>query len=323
MARRRKGDPVHGWVIIDKPSGPTSTQAIGRVRRVFRPQKIGHGGTLDPLATGLLPVAMGEATKTIPYVMDSDKRYRFTLRWGEATATDDAEGAVIERSDHRPGLAEIDALLPRFTGWVDQVPPLYSAIKVEGQRAYDLARAAEDFSLASRRVWIGELRRLAPAELPGAGLDLAPETMMSPDHASFEVLCGKGTYMRSLARDLGRALGTCAHIAALRRVSVGPFSEADAISLESLEALGHSPAAFEHLLPVETALDDIPALALSEAEAVRLRNGQAVSMLARSNRDRISQLDNGDVICAMSGGKLVALARYDAGDIRPLRVLNL
>ena len=244
MARKRKGDPVSGWIVVDKPYGLTSTQAIGRVRRVFRPQKIGHGGTLDPLATGLLPIAMGEATKTIPYIVDSDKRYRFTLRWGEATETDDAEGAVIERTESRPSAAQIDAVLPGFIGRIDQVPPVYSAIKVAGQRAYDLARAEESFTLEPRPVWIGEIRRLPPATLPDSGLDLTPDMMAGPDYASFEVLCGKGTYMRSLARDLGRALGGCAHIVALRRISVGPFTEEDAISLASLEALGHSPAAF-------------------------------------------------------------------------------
>ena len=308
MARRRKGRPVNGWVVIDKPSGLTSTQVVGRVRRVFEARKIGHGGTLDPLATGLLPIAMGEATKTVSYVMDGDKHYRFTLRWGQATATDDSEGEVVSVSERRPTEAEIRAVLPRFLGAIEQVPPDYSAIKVAGRRAYDKARAREEFRLEPRLVSIHRL------DLVGA------ET---PDLASFEVVCGKGAYMRALARDLGVALGSCAHVVALRRSAVGPFAEDHAISLETLEALGHSAAASGALLPIETALDDIPALALTEIEANRLRCGQAVSMLARANRERIREFDNGAIVYATSGGEPVALVRYEAGDIHPVRVLNL
>jgi len=306
MGRKQKGLPVNGWVVVDKPLGLTSTQVLGRLRRVYNPRKIGHGGTLDPLATGLLPVAMGEATKTVSYIMGGRKRYTFTLRWGEATATDDAEGEVIERSDRRPETAEIEAILPRFIGLVDQVPPLFSAIKVAGERAYDKARAREDFALPARAVRI-DLLVLVENEAQGA---------------TFEVDCGKGTYMRALARDLGWVLGTCAHVVALRRTAVGSFTEKHAISLESLEALGHSAAASGPLLPLETALDDIPALALTEAEANSLRRGQAVSMVARVNRPRIEAFDNGSIVYATHGGKPVALARYDAGDIRPVRVLN-
>ena len=308
MAGKAQRAAVNGWLVIDKPLGMTSTQVVGRVRRVFQPRKLGHGGTLDPLATGLLPVAMGEATKTVSYVMDGRKSYRFTLRWGQATETDDAEGAVIEETEARPEAARIAAVLPQFSGMIEQVPPLYSAIKVGGRRAYDLARAQQDFKLKPRQVTVHEISLL---------------TQPDRDHAVFEVHCGKGTYMRSLARDLGRSVGSLAHITELRRLTVGPFSESDAISLETLESMGHSPAALEQVLPVETALDDIPALALSETEANRLRCGQSVSMVARSNRDRISDLHNGAMVCATSGGKPVALARYEAGDIRPVRVLNL
>ena len=308
MARRRRGRPVHGWVVVDKPVGPTSTQVVGRVRRVFDAQKVGHGGTLDPLASGLLPIALGEATKTVAYVMAGIKTYRFTLQWGIATSTDDAEGEIAARSEVRPERTQIEAVLPRFEGEIRQVPPAFSAIKVAGERAYDLAREGAAPELAPRPITIERLRLV---DRPG------------PDLARFEVVSGKGAYMRALARDLGRALGTFAHIRELRRTAVGPFTEADAISLASLEALGHSAAAFEHLLPVETALDDIPALALTETEAQRLRLGQAVSMLARANRDRIAELTNGEVICAMAGEKLVALARYEAGDLHPVRVLNL
>ncbi len=308
MARNRKGQPVNGWVVVDKPLGLTSTQVVGRVRRVFDARKIGHGGTLDPLATGLLPIAMGEATKTVPYVMEGDKAYRFTLRWGQATATDDTEGAVTAVSDRRPAEAEIQEVLPRFQGVIDQVPPNYSAIKVAGQRAYDRARAQEVFELEARPVTIHSLV-LAGRE----GADLA----------SFEVICGKGTYMRSLARDLGAALGCYAHVVELRRTGAGPFTEDHAISLESLEALGHSAAASGALLPIETALDDIPALALTEIEANRLRRGQAVSMLARANLERIREFENGVIVYATTGGKPVALVRYEAGDIHPVRVLNI
>ena len=308
MTRRRKGRNLHGWLVIDKPRGLTSTQAVGRVRRVYDPKKIGHGGTLDPLATGLLPIAMGEATKTVAYVMDGSKSYRFTLRWGQATQTDDTEGEVIETSTARPSREEIIAALPSFVGTIEQVPPKYSAIKVQGERAYDRARREESFTLASREVRIDRLELVSQD-----GADLA----------TFDVDCGKGTYMRALARDLAVRLGTVAHIVELRRRAVGNFDESHAISLESLESLGHSAAALGHLLPVEAALDDIPALVLTESEASRLRSGQSVSFLARQNHARIQDLAQGTTVCAISDGKPVALARFEAGAIRPVRVLNL
>jgi tRNA pseudouridine55 synthase len=278
------------------------------VRRLFDAQKAGHGGTLDPLATGVLPIALGEATKTVGYVMEGPKNYRFTLRWGVETETDDAEGRVVAESEQRPDRAAIEAVLPRFIGRIRQVPPRYSAIKVEGERAYDLARAEEDFDLAAREVEIDAFRLVS---------------MDDADHATFEVECGKGAYMRALARDLGRALGGRAHIVSLRRTAVGPFTEDDAISLDSLEALGHSPAAFEQLMPVEAALDDIPALTLTVTEAASLRQGQPVSLLSRARRDRLGGLENGDMIRAMAEGKLVALARFEAGAISPVRVMNI
>jgi tRNA pseudouridine55 synthase len=299
---------VNGWVVVDKPLGLTSTKVVGRVRRVFEARKIGHGGTLDPLATGLLPIAMGEATKTVPYVMEGEKSYRFTLRWGQATTTDDTEGEVVAVSDRHPVETEIRAALPHFLGVIDQVPPNFSAIKVAGRRAYEKARARESFRLESRLVTIHRLDLVATE---------------APDLATFEAVSGKGAYMRALARDLGVALGTSAHVVGLRRTAVGPFAEDHAISLETLEALGHSAAASGALLPIETALDDIPALVLTEIEANRLRCGQAVSMLARANRERIREFDNGAIVYATSGGKPVALARYEAGDIHPVRVPNL
>jgi tRNA pseudouridine55 synthase len=308
MARRKKGQKVDGWVILDKPAGITSTAAVGAVKRLFDAQKAGHGGTLDPLATGILPIALGEATKTVPYVMDGEKTYQFTLAFGEARATDDREGEVTARSDIRPTDAAIQAVLPQFTGPITQVPPIYSAIKVQGERAYDLARDGEDVQLEPRTVEVHELRLV---ERP------------DPDHAVFAVRCGKGTYMRALARDIALALGSVGHVAALRRTGVGPFTEAGAISLDPLKALGHSPAAFEHVLPIETALDDIPALALTATEAVRLRSGQPVGLLHRLDRDRIRGFVPGGMVCAMSEGKLVALTRFEAGELVPVRVMNL
>jgi tRNA pseudouridine55 synthase len=308
MAGKRRGLKVDGWVILDKPVGMTSTQAVGAVRRVFQAAKAGHGGTLDPLATGLLPIALGEATKTVPYVMDGMKTYRFTLRFGEARATDDAEGDVSATSDLRPEDGEIRAGLPAFCGRIQQRPPIYSALKVAGQRAYDLARAGEPVDLAPREILI---ERFELIERPDR------------DHAVFEVLSGKGAYMRSLARDLAEALGTVGHVAALRRIAVGPFTEAHAISLDSLQALGHIPAASRHLLPVATALDDIPALAVTDSEASRLRCGQSVGPIRRQDLERIGHFGSGAVFCAKSGGLPVALVRLEAGDLRPVRVLNL
>jgi tRNA pseudouridine55 synthase len=308
MARRKKGQKVDGWVILDKPVGITSTAAVAAVKRLFDAQKAGHGGTLDPLATGILPIALGEATKTVPFIMDGEKTYRFTLTFGEARATDDAEGEITARSDHRPSDAEIEAVLPRFQGEITQVPPAFSAIKVQGERAYDLARDGQEVDLQPRTVVVHEIRRTERPDL---------------DHAVIEVRCGKGTYMRALARDIARVLGTVGHVGALRRMRVGPFSEEGAISLDPLKALGHSPAAFKHVLPIETALDDIPALALSATEAIRLRSGQPVGLLHRLDRDRIRGFAPGDMVCAMSEGRLVALTRFEAGELVPVRVMNL
>jgi tRNA pseudouridine55 synthase len=305
--RRKKGSKVDGWLVLDKPVGITSTQAVNIVKRVLDAQKAGHAGTLDPLATGILPIALGEATKTVPYVMDGRKTYRFILRFGEARATDDAEGMVTETSPNRPSDEEIRAALPAFIGEIDQVPPAFSAIKVQGERAYDLARAGEVVELSARKVTIH-------------GLTLLDRP--SPDEASFEVKSGKGAYMRALGRDLAMKLGTCGHITSLRRTAVGPFSEAAAISLASLQALGHSPAAFEHLLPLETALDDIPALALTATEAIRLRSGQPVGLLHRQDRDRLYELAPGGMVRAMAEGRLVALTRFEAGELVPVRVMN-
>jgi tRNA pseudouridine55 synthase len=307
MSRRKKGQKVDGWLILDKPLGMTSTQAVSVVRRIFDAQKAGHGGTLDPLATGILPIALGEATKTVPYVMDGTKTYRFTLKFGEQRSTDDAEGDIVARSDARPTVAAIKVALPHFIGFIDQVPPQFSAIKVGGERAYDLARDGETVDLAPRQIRIDDFRFIE---------------FLNPDEAVFEVKSGKGAYMRSLARDLALHVGSVGHISALRRLSVGGFTEERAISLDALKSLGHIPAAFEHLLPIETALDDIPALALSATEAIRLRSGQPVGLLHRQDRDRLREFTPGGMVCAMSEGKIVALTRYEGGELVPVRVIN-
>ena len=309
MGRRRKsGQKVDGWVILDKAFGMTSTAAVGAVRRIFDANKAGHAGTLDPLASGVLPIALGEATKTMPYLVDTEKSYQFTLKWGEATTTDDREGEITDRSDARPSEAEITAGLIEFIGEIEQVPPAFSAIKVNGERAYDMARRGGTVKLAARRIWIKRFELME---------------MRDADQAVFSVISGKGTYMRSLARDLALRVGTVGHIAELRRTAVGKFAEEDAISLDELDTIGQSPASSGALLPVETPLDDIPALALTEQEAARLRNGQAVSLLRKLDLERIYAFDDGETVLATTSGKPVALTKYGAGEVRPVRVLNV
>jgi tRNA pseudouridine55 synthase len=305
MARR--GEKVDGWVVLDKPAGLSSAAAVARVRRVFAAAKAGHGGTLDPLATGVLVIALGEATKLVPFVMDAPKAYRFTVRWGEARATDDAEGAVTATSDRRPDRTEIAAALPRFVGTIAQTPPAYSAIKVDGERAYALARAGEAVELKSRSV---KVSRFVLEEIEDA------------DHASFAVDCGKGTYVRSLARDLALALGTVGYVSSLRRLAVGRFTAADAISLDKLEGLGHSPGRSATLWPVETALDDIPALAVTETVARKLRHGQVVP-LAEAHGSPPADAPSDMTVAILAEGRLVALAAIANGDLKPVRVFNL
>ena len=303
MARRRKGSPVHGWLIFDKPEGMNSTRAVGLVKSLYDAAKAGHAGTLDPLATGVLPIALGEATKTVPFVVEGSKVYRFTVRFGIETDTDDAEGKVTASSDRRPSSPEIEATLPRFTGEIIQVPPRFSALKVEGARAYELARDEEQFELEPRRVSIARLTLVAHPD---------------KDHCILETECGKGTYVRALARDLGRALGSHGHVAALRRTRVGPFGEDRAVSVERLEALASDRddlvAALE---PVEIALRGIPALAVSAADAARLRRGQPVLL-----RGRDAPILAG-TIYAMARGTLVAVGEVSEGELKPRRIFNL
>ncbi|BBK40312.1 tRNA pseudouridine synthase B [Allostella vacuolata] len=319
--RRAERAAIHGWLVVDKPLGLTSTAAVGRIRRLTGAAKVGHGGTLDPLATGLLPIALGEATKTVGFAMTGAKTYRMRVAWGEERSTDDREGIVTATSAVRPDAGAIAAALPAFIGQILQVPPAFSAIKVAGQRSYALARAHAAGTgeappeLAARPARIDAIRPIDP----GA----------SPDEAEFEVDCGKGVYMRSLARDLARALGTCGHVAALRRTRVGPFDLSHAISLDTEIPLDNGgdlcdkAAIIAHLLPVATALDDIPALALTEAEAERLRHGGAVSPGSADQVRRLAALGDGTVVSAFEGDRLVALAEVRGGAIRPVRVMNL
>ena len=304
--RRKRGRPLNGWLIIDKPQAMTSTDVVNRVRRGFDAQKAGHGGTLDPLATGVLPIAFGHATKTVPYVMDGTKLYRFTLALGEARDTDDADGQTIETTKARPTDDQLRAALPAFRGEIMQIPPIFSAIKVAGERAYDMAREGRPPVLEPR-----------PARVDRFDLIERPDE----NTAIFEVQSGKGVYMRSLARDLARACGSLGHIAALRRLRVGPFMEADAISLDKVlpgEDMARSSP--DLLLPVATALADIPALALTEAETVQLTQGQAISLLTLMGRiPDASRITN--LVRAMAGGRVIGLCRLEDGWLRPERIL--
>ena len=309
----RKGNPVHGWVILDKPLGLSSSRAVGIVRRIFKAAKAGHGGTLDPLASGLLPIALGEATKTVSFAMDGAKSYEFTLSFGSQTTTDDREGEVVARSEERPVAAAIEAILPHFTGTVMQQPPIFSAIKIDGARAYDIARKAIADGLET-------LPELAPRPVEITRLELRDVTS---DSATLFVACGKGTYIRSLARDMALALGTVGHVGHLRRLSVGPFHEADAISLAFLEELEHKDAAFEHLKPVTSALDDIPALPVSAGEAAKLRHGQTLPALGPSAETRVAEVTGRGTGVALLGNQPVALVTVKAGKVQPLRVFNL
>ena len=305
--RKLRGLPLDGWLIVDKPAGLTSTDVVNRVRRWFDAQKAGHGGTLDPLATGLLPVAFGAATKTVPYVMDGTKVYRFTLRLGESRDSDDADGNVTGTSDARPTDEKINAALPAFRGDIMQVPPVFSAIKIGGERAYDLSRAGTPPVLEAR-----------PARVDRFDLIERPDA----DTAVFEVQSGKGVYMRSLARDLALACGTLGHVAALRRLRVGPFSEAQAIPLDKLvRAEDTPPTSPDLLLPVATALADIPALALTEAEVVGLGHGQAISLVTLMGRIPRAADPSGGLVRAMAGGRVLGLCRLDDGWLKPERLL--
>lgn len=313
--RKKKGLPVNGWLNLDKPEEITSTQAVGKTRWLLKAQKGGHGGTLDPLASGILPIAFGEATKTVPYIMDADKDYRFTIRWGASTTTQDREGEVVATSDVRPDKAAIEAALETFIGEIQQVPPQFSAIKVDGERAYDLARDGETVELKARTVTLYAARL---------------ESMPSEDLAVISVTSGKGFYIRALVRDLAAALGAEGHVAALRRTRVGAFSEEAAITLEKFEEIGDRDALEALLVPVETALDDIPALAVTSEEASKLRQGNEILLLphlVEAFREmRRPREINGEDMSRMAltkwNGRAVALGEVRAGRFQPTRVFN-
>lgn len=294
MGRRKKGLPITGWLNFHKPLEMTSTQAVGKTRWLLNARKAGHGGTLDPLATGVLPIAFGEATKVLPYLVDASKTYRFTVAWGVQTSTDDLEGESIAASEVRPGQSAIEAVRAQFTGTIEQTPPIYSAIKVGGQRAYDLARRGEAVEMKSRQVTI---HRLSLLEATGGA-------------ATFETDCSKGTYIRSLGRDMALALGTVGHITMLERRRVGPFALSDAIKLETLEDMTHKP---QLLLPLETVLDDIPALAITAEDVQRILQGQVLAREGAAGGETVLTFD----------GAAVAIAQVDEGRIQPRRVFQL
>ncbi|MGY6706503.1 tRNA pseudouridine(55) synthase TruB [Roseinatronobacter sp.] len=300
MGRKRKGRAISGWLVVDKPAGITSTAVVNKVRWALQAQKAGHAGTLDPAATGVLAIALGEATKTVPYITDALKCYRFMVRLGQATTTDDAEGAVIATNDQRPDDAAIEAALGAFRGEIEQVPPQFSAVKVEGERAYDIARAGDEMDLAARPLWV---ERLDIVARPDA------------DHVELEMVCGKGGYVRSIARDLGAALGCLGHVAWLRRTWSGPFDAKDGLSMDQIETMAHTPELDTHLRPLEQGLADLPELPATPEGAARLRNGNPGMVLSAS-------VEYGDEAWASYQGRAVAVGVYKAGELHPSRVFN-
>lgn len=300
MGRTKKGRPVSGWLVIDKPAGITSTAVVNKVKWALQAQKAGHAGTLDPAATGVLAVALGEATKTVPYITDALKCYRFVVRLGAATTTDDAEGTVLETRDTRPDDAAIAAALAAFRGEIMQVPPQFSAVKVEGERAYDLAREGVEMHLAARPLWVERLEMIARPDA---------------DHVELEMVCGKGGYVRSVARDLGQMLGCLGHVLWLRRLWSGPFHADKGLSLDDIDRMARSEELDAHLLPLELGLADLPELPATAEGAARLRNGNPGMVLA-------SSAQYGDAAWASWQGRAVAVGTYRAGELHPLRVFN-
>ena len=300
MARRKKGRDISGWLVVDKPAGITSTSVVNKVRWAFDAKKAGHAGTLDPDATGVLAVALGEATKTVPYITDALKAYVFTVRLGQATNTDDAEGEVIAQSDARPSDVDITAALPNFIGDIQQVPPKFSAVKIDGERAYKLARDGEDVQIAARDLYVEGLEFM---DRPDA------------DHVTLQMVCGKGGYVRSIARDLGERLGCHGHVRELRRVWSGPFEASEGITLETLDDMAKSPELDAFLRPLEQGLDDLPELKCTAEGAAKLRNGNPGMVIA-------STAEYGDEAWASYDGKAVAVGVYKAGELHPSRVFN-
>ncbi len=306
--RRKKGRPVSGWIILDKPYDFGSTEAVSKLKWLLQAQKAGHAGTLDPLATGVLPIAFGEATKTVPYVMDGAKTYRFTAKWGEATATDDREGEVIARSDRRPSRAEIEAVLPQFTGAIEQIPPQFSAVKIGGERAYDLAREGKAVAIEARTI---DIHHLTVVNSPDA------------DHTIFEAVTGKGAYIRALVRDMGRTMGTEGHVSELRRTAVGPFRAEDGVTIAALEAMETPEARDAALLPIGAALAGLPQAAIGGPEAAKLKRGQpAVISPATAKGVRGAETGVIPAVLASLHGEAVALCELDGLKLKPLRVFN-
>ncbi len=298
MARKRKGRDISGWLVVDKPAGITSTAVVNKVRWAFDAKKAGHAGTLDPEATGILAVALGEATKTVPYITDALKAYEFTVRFGQSTRTDDAEGDVIAISDLRPGDDEIKEALHQFVGDIMQVPPQFSAVMIDGERAYKRARDGEDMEIAARPLFVDELTLL---DRPDA------------DHAVLMLVCGKGGYVRSIARDLGETLGCLGHVLRLRRIWSGPFDAEDGLSLEQIDALARTPELDAYLRPLEEGLADLPELTCTQEAAVKLRNGNPAMVIA-------SGVDYGEDCWVSCDGMPVAVGRYKSGEVHPSRV---
>ncbi|MDH5723066.1 MAG: tRNA pseudouridine(55) synthase TruB [Alphaproteobacteria bacterium] len=310
MPRHKENSDIHGWVNLDKPLGMTSMQAVGKIRSILKGKKVGHAGTLDPLATGILPIALGEATKTIPYIQDSLKTYEFTVTWGEQRDTDDMEGDIIATSDQRPDKKSILEILPEFTGNIEQTPPRFSAIKIDGKRAYDLARSGQKVDLKPRNVYIKSLKLIEE----------------NKDTAQFEMICGKGTYVRSLARDMAEKLGTKGYVSALRRTKVGPFTLENTISLDKLLDIDYFAARCEALLPVGIALDDIPALILNREETEKLRKGQTIDFISRPDFERLEKAGlsgaREKVAVASYMDQTVAIIEVNKYKIKPVRVFN-
>ncbi|AHC73294.1 tRNA pseudouridine synthase B [Candidatus Endolissoclinum faulkneri L5] len=308
MPYKKRGEPFHGWLVLDKPTHITSAKAVYAVREIFNGVKAGHAGTLDPLATGILPIALGEATKTVSYAMNSSKDYTLTVRWGEATTTDDADGEIVETNELRPDVTAILKIMNRFIGVIEQVPPKFSAIKINGERAYKLARSGKEFNLKCRSINI---------------IDLVLLDIPTRDEASFQVTSGNGAYMRSLARNLAQALGTVGHMRNLRRLRVGPFCMNHAITLDQIKNSINKIHPSNYLLPIETALKNMPSLALQAAEAIRLSNGQGIPIHTLTDYSKLYQLQENDLIYVISNTIPIAIARIKDGTVRPVRVLKL
>ena len=303
---------INGWIILDKQIGMSSRTAVTKISKILKIKKVGHGGTLDPLASGVLPIAVGEATKVISFIQDKKKSYSFTIKWGETTETDDLEGAVLERSDIRPNIKQINSVIPSFIGQILQKPPIYSAIKVNGQRSYKLARKNIEVNHEFRKVEI---------------YDLILKKIINLDKAEFEVKCGKGTYVRSLAKDLAEKLHTKGHVIQLRRLSVGNFEEKDTILIDFTKEIIHSPMIFNKILPIETVLDDIPALVLNKTEARQIKQGQKLELNSLENIDHFLKKNPNynkfEKIYAVENNDPIALITIYEGIVKPARIINL